>query len=65
MSPALLLFTVREPNGWLVLNQLDPNLFLPKAACNSHFSCIILTRGNAFDVFRRMSLRPQFAPIRG
>lgn len=37
---------------WLVYNNLDPKPLFGEGACKSHFSWHILTRGNAFDVFR-------------
>ena len=44
-------FTVSRAQ-WLVLKQLDPKPLFAEGACKSHFSWHILTRGNAFDVFR-------------
>jgi hypothetical protein len=37
---------------WLVYNELDPKPVFSEGACKSHFSWHILTRGNAFDVFK-------------
>lgn len=37
---------------WIVNQKLDPQPLLAEGACKSHFSWHILTRGNAFDVFR-------------
>jgi hypothetical protein len=37
---------------WLVYQKLDPPPLLAEGACKSHFSWHILSRGNAFDVFK-------------
>lgn len=37
---------------WVVGQRLDPQPIFAEGACKSHFSWHILTRGNAFDVFR-------------
>lgn len=37
---------------WIVNGKLDPKPLFAEGACKSHFSWHILTRGNAFDVFR-------------
>ena len=37
---------------WLTWNQLKPRPLFAEGACKSHFSWHILTRGNAFDIFR-------------
>jgi hypothetical protein len=37
---------------WLVYKKLDPEPLFAEGACKSHFSWHILTRGNAFDVFK-------------
>ena len=37
---------------WIVNQKLDPKPLFAEGACKSHFSWHILTRGNAFDVFR-------------
>jgi hypothetical protein len=37
---------------WVVNEKLDPRPLFAEGACKSHFSWHILTRGNAFDVFR-------------
>ena len=44
-------FTVSRAQ-WLVLKQLEPKPLFSEGACKSHFSWHILTRGNAFDVFK-------------
>jgi hypothetical protein len=44
-------FTVSRAQ-WLVWKQLEPRPILAEGACKSHFSWHILTRGNAFDVFK-------------
>jgi hypothetical protein len=44
-------FTVSRAQ-WLVLKELEPKPLLAEGACKSHFSWHILTRGNAFDVFK-------------
>ena len=44
-------FTVSRAQ-WLVLKQLEPKPLFAEGACKSHFSWHILTRGNAFDVFK-------------
>ena len=44
-------FTVSRAQ-WLVSKQLEPKPLLAEGACRSHFSWHILTRGNAFDVFK-------------
>jgi hypothetical protein len=37
---------------WIVGRKLDPQPLFAEGACKSHFSWHILTRGNAFDVFK-------------
>ena len=37
---------------WIVNQKLDPQPLFAEGACKSHFSWHILTRGNAFDVFK-------------
>ncbi len=37
---------------WIVSQKLQPQPLFAEGACKSHFSWHILTRGNAFDVFR-------------
>ena len=37
---------------WLVWQKLDPKPLFAEGACKSHFSWHILTRGNAFDIFK-------------
>jgi hypothetical protein len=37
---------------WVVGRKLDPQPLFAEGACKSHFSWHILTRGNAFDVFK-------------
>ena len=37
---------------WLVYQKLDPPPMFAEGACKSHFSWHILSRGNAFDVFK-------------
>ncbi|HEX4810406.1 MAG TPA: hypothetical protein VH325_15825 [Bryobacteraceae bacterium] len=37
---------------WLVYKRFDPKPLFSEGACKSHFSWHILTRGNAFDVFK-------------
>jgi hypothetical protein len=37
---------------WIVGNKLQPQPLFAEGACKSHFSWHILTRGNAFDVFK-------------
>lgn len=37
---------------WIVNEKLDPKPLFAEGACKSHFSWHILTRGNAFDVFK-------------
>jgi hypothetical protein len=37
---------------WIVGNKLHPQPLFAEGACKSHFSWHILTRGNAFDVFK-------------
>ena len=37
---------------WQVWQKLDPKPLFSEGACKSHFSWHILTRGNAFDVFK-------------
>lgn len=37
---------------WIVGKKLEPQPLFAEGACKSHFSWHILTRGNAFDVFR-------------
>ncbi len=44
-------FTVSRAQ-WLVYQQWDPTPLWAEGACKSHFSWHILTRGNAFDVFK-------------
>lgn len=44
-------FTVSRAQ-WLVYEQMDPRPLFSEGACKSHFSWHILTRGNAFDVFK-------------
>jgi hypothetical protein len=44
-------FTVSRAQ-WLVLKELEPKPLFAEGACKSHFSWHILTRGNAFDVFK-------------
>lgn len=44
-------FTVSRPQ-WTVYQQWDPVPLWGEGACKSHFSWHILTRGNAFDVFK-------------
>jgi hypothetical protein len=44
-------FTVSRAQ-WLVWKQLEPKPLLSEGACKSHFSWHILTRGNAFDIFK-------------
>ena len=44
-------FTVSRAQ-WIVWKQLEPKPLFAEGACKSHFSWHILTRGNAFDVFK-------------
>lgn len=44
-------YTVSRPQ-WVVYKSLNPKPLFGEGACKSHFSWHILTRGNAFDVFR-------------
>lgn len=44
-------FTVSRAQ-WIVNQKLKPKPLLAEGACKSHFSWHILTRGNAFDVFK-------------
>jgi hypothetical protein len=44
-------FTVSRAQ-WIVNQKLEPKPLLAEGACKSHFSWHILTRGNAFDVFK-------------
>ena len=37
---------------WLTWKQMKPSPLFSEGACKSHFSWHILTRGNAFDIFR-------------
>jgi hypothetical protein len=37
---------------WLTWKQMNPRPLFSEGACKSHFSWHILTRGNAFDIFR-------------
>ena len=37
---------------WIVQQRLQPQAIFAEGACKSHFSWHILTRGNAFDVFK-------------
>lgn len=37
---------------WLVYQKLDPPPLIAEGACKSHFSWHVLSRGNAFDVFK-------------
>jgi hypothetical protein len=49
--PAPFWFTVSRAQ-WLVWKELEPKPLFAEGACKSHFSWHILTRGNAFDVFK-------------
>jgi len=42
---------------WLVYRKLDPPPLIAEGACKSHFSWHILSRGNAFDVFKPEALK--------
>lgn len=44
-------FTVSRAQ-WIVSQKLSPQPLFAEGACKSHFSWHILTRGNAFDVFK-------------
>ena len=44
-------FTVSR-GQWVVHEKLDPKPLFSEGACKSHFSWHMLTRGNAFDVFK-------------
>jgi hypothetical protein len=44
-------YTVSRPQ-WIVYQSLEPKPLFGEGACKSHFSWHILTRGNAFDVFK-------------
>jgi hypothetical protein len=49
--PAPYWYTVSRAQ-WIVNQKLEPKPLLAEGACKSHFSWHILTRGNAFDVFK-------------
>lgn len=42
---------------WVVNEKFDPKPLFAEGACKSHFSWHILTRGNAFDVFRPETIK--------
>src|SRR6185437_11288205 len=48
---------------WIVSQRLQPESLFAEGACKSHFSWHILSRGNAFDVFKPRSSKPRPAPI--
>lgn len=50
-------FTVSWPQ-WSVYSRLQPKPLFSEGACKSHFSWHILSRGNAFDVFKPEVLKP-------